>query len=143
MKRTPLKRGKRIRPKRKNPRWNQNRNVIELFLEDHPDCQLRSIFTPPGGHSQGVDPHHLLRIKVDVGEALLSVCRACHTWGHEHDREFAALTLLAKHRAGELDVDRLSELKRKRIEWFLQPIDGMRPEALAAIAELKGKGIYW
>ena len=30
-----------------------------------------------------------------------------------------------------------------RIEWFLQPIDGMRPEALQAIEELKGKGIYW
>lgn len=53
------------------------------------------------------------------------------------------MTLLAKFRTGELDPDEVSRLKGKRIEWFLRPFDDMRPEALAAIAELKRGGIYW
>ncbi|TXH11287.1 MAG: hypothetical protein E6R03_14340 [Hyphomicrobiaceae bacterium] len=64
-------------------------------------------------------------------------------WGHEHDRDFNAMTLLAKFRTGELDPDEVSRLKGKRIEWFLRPFDDMRPEALAAIEELKRGGIYW
>lgn len=145
MKRTPLKRGKPIRRKRKLPRWNQNQGAREAYLEGClKGCQLKGIFSPPGGHSDGLDPHHLLRIKVDMPEAMLGVCRNCHNWIHEHDREAAPITLLAKSRLkGGLAVDLLSKLKGRRIEWYLQPLEWMRAEALAAIEELRKGGIFW
>lgn len=143
MKRTPLRRGKRIPWKREEPRWNQNESLRVDYRETHGSCMLKGIWTPRGGHSDALHVHHLLRLRVDVWECFLMVCWVCHTWGHEHDRDFNALTLLAKFRAKELDMDVLSKLKGKRVEWYLQPLPGMSPPALSAIEELKHGGIYW
>ena len=122
-----LKRSGRLRGVGKNSKKNQDKSQRARYLSSFPVCELIPLSARIGTNGRdhakrAVDPHHIVGGvggRSDDWCNLISVCRECHD-AVQHDAYGTLLCLVAKKRKGELDVERLNELRGLHIVELLR-----------------------
>lgn len=97
LRRTPLKRGGPIKAKGKTRAVPKD--IYAQVLTRDKDCRARTLVREIPCYGR-LDPHHIQRRSqggTDTADNLVTLCRAHHSWVHEHPALSKSLGLLAGH----------------------------------------------